>query len=674
MKKRAQKILSVALSVFLILSVLSVIPFTASAETFSGSCGTNVTWSYNGSTLTISGTGWMSDYRTISTNNAPWSSYSQAIYTVVIASGVTHIGDYAFYGCDRITKITIPDSVTSIGNYAFYYCTGLMSVTIGDSVTSIGSSAFCGCTGLTSVTIPDSVTSIGSSAFYGCTGLTSVTIGKAVKSIGQSAFYGCTGLTRVNYTGDIAGWCSIDFYGPSTNPLSWAHNLYINNELVTDLIIPDSVTSIGKAVFSGCTSITNVSMPESVISIGKEAFEGCTGLTSVIIPESVTSIGVQAFLGCTGLKTAGPIGGGYDYEFGWTGRIPSNAFSYCSELKSITIPVSVTFIDDSAFKSCGLKDVFYKGTSEQKAGISIGSDNSPLTDAIWHYITNLNYNPPTCTEPGYTGDMGWAGYDEIVTHGEEIPALGHNYNENVTTNPNCTEFGYTTHICSHCGDSYTDSYTNAIGHSYSIVTTKPTCTEQGYTTHTCSRCGDSYKDNFIAALGHVGGAANCHAKAVCTRCGKEYGALDLNNHDGETGIKNAKNSTCTANGYTGDTYCLGCGKRIATGSDIPALGHNYSALLTSPTCTEQGYTTHTCSHCGDSYKDDFNAAFGHTGGTATCHSKAVCTRCRNEYGEYDANNHDGATETPNYRIVPKPDIPAIHTVSVAEKELQPDQT
>ena len=231
------------------------------AEAASGTCGTNVTWSLSGSTLTISGTGAMTDYTT--SENLPWFSRKDALTGVVINDGVTRIGNYGFCGCTGLTSVTIPGSVTSIGDWTFTGCGNLTGVTIPDGVTAIGDWAFYFCSGLTGVTIPDSVTSIGGHAFSDCFGLTNLTIGCRVASIGDGAFSGCTGLTSVT--------------------------------------IPDSVTGIGSQAFSGCGRLTSMTIPDSVTSIAFGAFARCTGLTEVTIPAGITKIELATFDDCTSL-------------------------------------------------------------------------------------------------------------------------------------------------------------------------------------------------------------------------------------------------------------------------------------------------------------------------------------------------------------------------------------
>ena len=349
-----------------------------------------------------------------------------SLTSITIPDSVTSIGFGAFDNCTGLTSVTIPDSVTSIGSGAFYWCTGLTSVTIPDSVTSIGSNAFSFCPGLTSVTIPDSVTSIGSSAFCYCTGLTSVTIPDSVTSIGTGAFYGCTGLTSVTFyartttfgsnvfnnhaptihcykDSDAEDWAiqnnyTIEYLAKPNSGLignlTWdlnddglltiegegampdfrsVNDLPWDCEKVREIIIADSVTSIGGYAFQGCTSLTSVTIPDSVTIIGDTAFSGCTRLTSVTIPDGVTSIGSNAFYNCTRLTSVTipdsvtSIG---DWAFGdCTGltsvtipdgvtSIGSNAFYNCTRLTSVTIPDSVTSIGGGAFEGCtGLTSV-----------------------------------------------------------------------------------------------------------------------------------------------------------------------------------------------------------------------------------------------------------------------------------------------------------------------------
>lgn len=208
--------------------------------------------------------------------------------SVALPNSITSVGNYSFGGCGALTSITIPDSVTSIGNSAFSACASLTSITIPDSITSIGESAFYKCSGLVSITIPDSVTSIGTRAFDRCTGLTSVTIGNGVVNIGYQAFGECDALTEVHIN-DLAAWCKIAYEDHpmsvisacTANPLFYGATLYVNNEVVTDLVIPEGVTSIEKNAFYGCTTIKSITIPDSVTSIGESVFAGCGTLTSI---------------------------------------------------------------------------------------------------------------------------------------------------------------------------------------------------------------------------------------------------------------------------------------------------------------------------------------------------------------------------------------------------------
>ena len=241
----------------------------------------------------------------------------------------------------------------------------------------------------------------------------------------------------------------------------------------------------------------------------------------------------------------------------------------------------------------------------------------------WHVRTAA-----TCTENGLEFQT-CANCDTEQTR--QINAIGHVY-ESVVTEPTCTETGYTTHTCANCDDSYVDSNTAATGHSfgawqvrveatciksgeefcvcaacgaestraiaamghdYQSVVTAPTCTAQGYTTYTCVKCASSYVDHYMAIIGHSYGAWQVRVEATCTKTGEEFRA------------------------------CTACGAeqmRI-----VVAKGHDYTSVVTAPTCTVQGYTTHTCNGCGIRYVDNYTAAAGHSFGAWETGKEASCT-------------------------------------------------
>ena len=179
--------------------------------------------------------------------------------------------------------------------------------------------------------------------------MTSVTIPNSITRIGDNTFTLCSGLKEVHIS-DLTAWCKISFENFESNPLIYAHNLYLNDILVTDLTIPDSVTSIVDYAFIGCNNLISVTIPNSVTSIGGYAFENCRSLTSVNIPNSVTSVGEGAFNGCSGINYV-TLSNNID-------SIKDETFRNCSGLTSITIPNSVTNIGERAFDNCsGLTSV-----------------------------------------------------------------------------------------------------------------------------------------------------------------------------------------------------------------------------------------------------------------------------------------------------------------------------
>ena len=219
-----------------------------------------------------------------------YSNFDHSGYALVTPPGAPEYPYFApsgsghNYNYTRPTgDLVIPDSVTVLG-YTY-------------PVTGIDTKAFYGCTDLTSVILPDGVDSIGDNAFSYCSGLTSITIPSSVTSIGSSAFGSCD-MTSVNYTGTVAQWCNIDFSDAYSNPTGWAQTLNINGSPVSNLVIPDGVSTIKQFAFYGYWGLASVTIPNSVTSIGIGAFGWCLDLTSVTIGNGVTTIGDGAFGFC----------------------------------------------------------------------------------------------------------------------------------------------------------------------------------------------------------------------------------------------------------------------------------------------------------------------------------------------------------------------------------------
>ena len=211
--------------------------------------------------------------------------------SITIGNSVASIGNYAFAGCRSLTSATIPENVATIGDYAFYKCYGLTSIDIGDGVTSIGNSAFWECTSLPSVTIGNSVTTIGEWAFYNCSNLKSITIPRSVTHIGNSVFFNCYDLNKV-YISNLEAWCNIQFDGDFFS----RYHLYLNNKEITNLIIPESVTSIGNYAFAKCYRLISITIPSGVTNIGDYAFWFCSNLQNIYCyAEQVTEIGNNVF-------------------------------------------------------------------------------------------------------------------------------------------------------------------------------------------------------------------------------------------------------------------------------------------------------------------------------------------------------------------------------------------
>lgn len=395
------------------------------------------------------------------TSIGSWAfSNCSKLNSITFGNNITSIDGFAFEYCSALNKITIPNSVTAIGQWAFSYCKGLTEITIGDGVKTISVNAFNGCTSLDTITMGKNVTSISTRAFYDCSNLTkvhisdlnswcnikyedlsahplnkkagelylngelvthlvlpqgltninsnafyhcnsiqSITFPTSISLIESYAFYYCSNITDI-YISDLAAWCNISFTNSFSTPLHNGGNLYLNNNLVTDLVLPENITeikaysfynckslesiqisnnvsSIGQSAFTLCTNLTSVTLPNALTTIGNGAFATCTNLTSISLPENLTSIGESAFSGTTLTSITIPkntISLGANAFQNCTSlsdltildsqaSIGANAFSGCSALKNATLGNAITSIGNNAFKDCKqLKSIILPNT------------------------------------------------------------------------------------------------------------------------------------------------------------------------------------------------------------------------------------------------------------------------------------------------------------------------
>ncbi len=668
----------------------------ASAAEYSGTCGTDVSWSLDAETgiLSITGTGDMKDYSWLT---SPWNSYNSVIKTVSISNGVTSIGDYAFYNCTNLQSIEIPSSVTSIGDYAFYYCTNLQSIEIPSSVTTIEGAVFQGCYSLASIelsyglnyigwgafqdcddlisiNIPSSVNYIGDYAFSYCDNLASIEIPSSVDSLGSYVLAGCSNLTSItvdeyNVRYYSSGNCLIETDSgvlvagcrnsviPADGSVTVIGDGAFNNcyELVS-IDIPYGITEIRWGAFQNCSNLTSINIPSSVNYIGDYAFSNCYNLTSIEIPSSVDSLGSYVLAGCSNLTSITVDENNQKYYSSGNCLIDTYSGVLVAGCRNSVIPAdgSVTVIGDGAFNNCYELvsiDIPY-GVNEIRWGAfqncsNLTSINIPSSvNYIGDYAFSNCYDLASIDIPSSVISIGrdaFSGCSMLMQYEGGIYYVD-------KWAVDCDQAAYEVTLRSDTEGIAGNSFENCLFTSIDIPSS-------------VKRIGD-YAFYYCTSLTSMTFGENSQLKSIGDYA--FYYCTNLQSIDipsGVTSIGNGAFYGCTS---LSEVYNCSSLEIILQESSHGFVGyyakalyiHKYSGKMTINDATHY-YECLICDNIGGEAEHEYSHSFmssgdnthnaacicgktelqGCAGGTATCIEQAVCEMCGVYYAQTDSSNH-----------------------------------
>ena len=443
------------------------------------------------------------NYVTLSDSVTSIGAYAFAhssIIEVTLSAGLTEMGDYAFAWCNQLSRVIMPNGMTCIGDYAFVQCYYLSSINFPGSITEIGRHAFEGCGHLTSVTIPQGVASIGDYAFYECFGLESVSIPKSVTYIGLEAFSGCRMLTEIVVSENNTVYCSdvdgVLFTKDKTQLIQMPAGS------IGTYTIPDTVSIIGERAFY-YSNITEVTIGSGVTYIGYHAF-ACSALENIIFEGNPPMFSYAVFdyvnatlwFPCWATEwrniTSNDLHGGSGYI-----SLQNKAHSFTNYVSN----------GDATCTQDGTKTAKCDYCDDIDIIIDVGSGGKHTLMFVPEVVS--------CTESGNIAHYRCEGCGKLFADGTALVELtaaevwkapvGHTEVVDPAVEPGCMTDGLTEgkHCCV-CGTVLVPQIPiGSLGHSYEPQVVLPTYFEQGYTLHICSVCGDSYKDTYVEALQRV---------------------------------------------------------------------------------------------------------------------------------------------------------------------------
>lgn len=565
----------------------------------------------------------MEDYNSSDTT-VPWDSLKDNICEVMIStdtegSGVTHIGENAFYACKNLQKVTIADSIVSIGDGAFDSCSVLKEISLPNTVTSIGAWCFYQCKALNGITLPSQLTAIGDSAFEECKSLESVTIPASVTSIGVFAFLNCESLQEVT----IQEGSKLETIG----------DYAFSGTAIDAFEMPDTVTTLGLGAFQGAANLKAVVLSSSLTVICGWTFNLCP-ITSIRIPSGVTDIRAGAFLNCTELTQIYFEGNQPTVDL--TNANPQDP-PFDGVTATVQYPLGGTGWSDGIPENWGgtlTMDAYgaAEGTCGDNLNWMLGADGT-LEITGSGAMTDYTY-----------GLMGgetapWLAYEEIeitkVIIGDEVTSVG----------------DYAFYACHQLkeiqlGDSLTSIGTYAFGECIAAQLMIPASVTEIET--------EAFRDSALTSILFKGNLPECGANAFAVNPSlvekvtvtypeentswagaavnslggvpDDYSDIEyvFSNHEHiwDSGTE-TKAATCTVTGSKRFT-CTVC--EATKDEPISMLAHSWNSgvVTTAAQCTTKGVKTYTCSSCKGT-KTEPIAATGHTAGSWQISKNADCT-------------------------------------------------
>ena len=575
------------------------------------------------------------DLSNSSITEIPENAFSNctSLKTVKLPSTVTKIADDAFADCKKLEEIQGLSNckISEIGKDAFAGCYNLKTFDISSAtITSLPDTICSNMYALTSIHLPKTLTSIGTSALEGCKKLEEITGISDCKltSIGANAFASCSALKEVDLS--------------KSSFTALPASAFAKDTALTSVKLPDSLTEIGEKAFVGCGAMEKIDLSNTKLTtIGKNAMAEMNDLMYINLPDTVKNVGQSAFDISVPLDSSdtafmptiisenvNPLDVGYtDNNISpWKRRqviFRDNAFTVRfdgngSDGTTANEPFFGYVGTKVTIPACKYKKKGYlfTGWNTKKDGsgtaYKAGTKTADTISVLYAQWKKAKFKV-TLSFPGgtYTNRSGSRWQDSYsftytftsLTDSNYLPFGGN------MSKPDCSFVGwytdedYTKRVEKLTINNTTDNmilyakWSDSHTHSWDsgVVTKQPTCTEAGTKTYTCTSCGKT-KTTEIAATGHQ-----------------------------HTEIRNKKEATCKAEGYTGDTYCTDCETKVSSGQAIPKTDHTWDngKVTTEATCEHTGVRTYICSVCGET-KEEETPKTDHTYDDGTVTKKPTC--------------------------------------------------